>query len=113
LRRAQCYLLGQSWQVRHCRFAGGTPSALILCGGAGTSVGSLSPGFGQSAAMPNRVHGFWSDERGTAIMNDWIFVTSILVIALLPCMVAVRERIRQGPALNIPAIRADSVSVVR
>jgi hypothetical protein len=39
---------------------------------------------------------FWEDERGAALISDWIFLTSILVVAILPCMLNVRERLRQS-----------------
>jgi hypothetical protein len=38
---------------------------------------------------------FWKDDRGTALISDWILLSSILVIAVLPCMMGARERVRQ------------------
>jgi hypothetical protein len=58
---------------------------------------------------------FCKDERGAAIISDWIFLTSILVIAILPAMLVVRERTRQSLTFNTPhaqSVRAESSSTM-
>jgi hypothetical protein len=74
-----------------------------------TGAGFLSMGFPR-LAMQKQFYVFLSDDRGTAVLGDWIFVTSILVIAIIPCMFSVRDRVRQKLVLGLNDARSQQLS---
>jgi hypothetical protein len=39
---------------------------------------------------------FWKDERGSLLVREWVFVATILVLAILPTAASIRNRMQQG-----------------
>jgi hypothetical protein len=51
----------------------------------------------------------WNDERGTLLVTDWVFIATILVLAISPTVASVRDRMHQARSLRSP-FGSDSVN---
>jgi hypothetical protein len=54
--------------------------------------------------MRNSVAKFWRDERGTLLLTEWVFLTTILVIAVVPFVFNLRD---QSSDLQIKTVNVD------
>jgi hypothetical protein len=57
--------------------------------------------------MYQKLGRFWADDRGSVLVTEWVFLTTILVIALLPGIHAVRQRVNLPLAPNAHVLRSE------
>jgi hypothetical protein len=50
---------------------------------------------------------FWHDERGSVLVTEWVLVTTILVIALLPGLAVIRQRTLYEPTPQARMVRLE------
>jgi hypothetical protein len=46
--------------------------------------------------MRQQLDKFWADDRGSVLVTEWVLLTTILIIALLPGVATVRQRVNQS-----------------
>ena len=47
--------------------------------------------------MGRLISKFCKDERGTLLLTEWVFLTTILMIAMVPCLVNLRGHVGDSP----------------
>jgi hypothetical protein len=47
--------------------------------------------------MGRLISKFCKDERGTLLLTEWVFLTTILMIAMVPCLISLRGHVGDSP----------------
>jgi len=50
--------------------------------------------------MCQRLANFWRDERGALLVTEWIFLATILVIAIVPALVKIQIDAKDSPVVS-------------
>jgi len=54
---------------------------------------------------------FCRDERGTLLLTEWVFLATILVIAIIPLTFSIRNRCSEAPVTSVIGARPISASL--